>query len=81
MTLRILEDTGELLFLGLARSLDISGVREIETPFLARVAPATRPVIVDFSQVTFLASFGMRMIFEAIKSLDRQGRQLVILKP
>jgi anti-sigma B factor antagonist len=81
MTLRILEDTSDLLYLELAGALDISGVRDIDTRFLANVTPATRPVIVDFSQVTFLASFGMRMIFEAIKALDRQGKKLVILKP
>ncbi len=81
MTLRILEDTRDLLYLELAGALDISGVRDIGTRFLANVTPAKRPVIVDFSQVTFLASFGMRMIFEAIKALDRQGKKLVILKP
>ncbi len=81
MTLRILEDTSDLLYLELVGALDISGVRDIDTRFLANVTPAKRPVIVDFSQVTFLASFGMRMIFEAIKALDRQGKKLVILKP
>jgi anti-sigma B factor antagonist len=81
MTLRILENTGDLLFLVLDGSLDISGAREIETPFLAHVTSATGPVIVDFSGVTFLASFGMRMLFDAIKSLGRKGRKLIVLNP
>ena len=81
MTLTILEDTNDLLFLELAGPLDISGTREIETRFLAHVASAARPVIVDLSQVTFLASFGMRMIFDAIKSLDRKAKKLVMLNP
>lgn len=81
MTLRILEDSPDLLRIELAGALDISGVREIDTRFLAQVTPAKRPVVVDFSKVTFLASYGMRMLFEAIKSLERQGRKLVILKP
>jgi anti-anti-sigma factor len=81
MTLRILEATSDLLFLVLDGSLDISGAREIETPFLAHVTPATRSVVVDFSRVTFLASFGMRMIFDAIKSLARKGKKLVVLNP
>jgi anti-sigma B factor antagonist len=51
------------------------------TSIFARVTPAKRTVILDFSKVTFLASFGMRMIFEAIKALDRQGKKLIILKP
>ena len=81
MTLRVLEDSAELLHIELAGTLDISGVREIDTRFLAQVSPAKRSVMVDFSKVTFLASYGMRMLFEAIKALERQGRKLVILKP
>jgi anti-anti-sigma factor len=81
MTLRILEDSPDLLRIELAGALDISGVREIDTRFLAQVTPAKRPVVVDFSKVTFLASYGMRMLFEAIKALERQGRKLVVLKP
>jgi anti-anti-sigma factor len=64
-----------------AGSLDLEGVREIETAFLAHVTFAKRPVILDSSQVTFLASFGMRMLFEAIRALGRQGKRLAILKP
>ena len=81
MNLRIIEDTDDLLLFELAGSLDLEGVREIETAFLAHVTFAKRPVILDFSQVTFLASFGMRMLFEAIKALGRQGKRLAILKP
>ncbi len=81
MTLTILEDTSELLFLELSGSLDLAGTQQIETRFLAYTATTTRPVVVDFSQVTFLASFGLRMIFEAIRALDRNKGKLVILNP
>jgi STAS domain len=74
MNLRIVEDTDDLLLLELAGSLDLEGVREIETAFLAHVTFAKRPVILDFSQVTFLASFGMRMLFEAIKATREAAR-------
>ena len=79
MNLQIIEDTDDLLLLELAGSLDLEGGREIETAFLAHVTFAKRPVILDFSQVTFLASFGMRMLFEAIRALGRQGKRLAIL--
>ena len=81
MNLRIIEDTEDPLLLELVGSLDLEGVREIETAFLAHVTFAKRPVILDFSQVTFLASFGMRMLFEAIRALGRQGKWVAILKP
>jgi anti-anti-sigma factor len=81
MTLTILEDTTDSLFLELSGSLDVAGTCEIETRFLAHAAASKRPVVVDFSQVTFLASFGLRMIFEAVRTLDRNGKKLVILNP
>lgn len=81
MTLTILEDTTDGLFLELSGSLDVTGTCEIETRFLAHTATTKRSVVVDFSQVTFLASFGLRMIGEAIKALDRNGKKLVILNP
>ena len=81
MNLRIVEDTDDLLLLKLTGSLDLSGGPQIETPFLAHVTLAKRPVILDFSQVTFLASFGMRTLFEAIRALVRQGKRLAILEP
>jgi anti-sigma B factor antagonist len=81
MTLTILEDTSESLFLELSGPLDIAGTREIETRFLAYAATTTRPVIVDVSQVTFLASFGLRMLFDAVRALDRNGKKLILLNP
>jgi hypothetical protein len=48
MNLRIVEDTDDLLLLELTGSLDLSGGREIETPFLAHVTLAKQPVILDF---------------------------------
>jgi anti-anti-sigma factor len=81
MLLTILESTSESLFLELSGSLDLAGVREIETRFLAHTATTTRSVVVDFSQVTFLASYGMRMIFDAVRALSQNKKKLVILNP
>ena len=81
MTLTVFKQSEELLFIQLDGSLDLPGTCEIETSFLAYVASAKQPVIVDFSRVSFLASFGMRMIFDATKSLARKGMKLVVLKP
>ena len=81
MTLTILEDTSDSLFLQLSGSLDVAGTREIDTRFLAYTATTARSIVVDFSYVTFLASFGLQMIFDVVKALDRKGRKLVILNP
>jgi anti-anti-sigma factor len=81
MLLTILESTSESLFIELSGSLDLAGVREIETQFLAHTTTTTRSVVIDFSQVTFLASYGMRMIFDAVRALSQNGKKLVILNP
>jgi anti-sigma B factor antagonist len=81
MLLTILESTSESLFLELSGSLDLAGVREIEKQFLAHTTKTTRSVVVDFSQVTFLASCGIRMLFEAVRALSQHKRKLVILNP
>ena len=81
MTLTVLEHTSDSLLLQLSGTLDLTGTREIDTRFLAYTATTTRSVVVDFSQVTFLASFGLRMIFDAVRALDRNQRKLVILNP
>jgi hypothetical protein len=47
MNLRIIEDTEDPLLLELVGSLDLEGVREIETVFLAHLTFAKRPVL-DF---------------------------------
>ena len=45
MNLRIIEDTDDPLLLELVGSLDLEGVREIETVLLAHLTFAKRPVI------------------------------------
>ena len=81
MLLTILESTSESLFLELSGSLDLGGTREVETQFLGHVARTTQSVVVDFSKVTFLASFGVRMMLSAVRALAQNGKKLVILNP
>lgn len=81
MTLTVREATDALTFLALEGHLDIAGSQQIETPFLAQTAARRKPVILDFSGVTFLASFGLRLLVGAHKALHRDNLPLVILRP
>jgi anti-anti-sigma factor len=81
MLLTILESTSESLFLELSGSLDLAGTREVETQFLGHVARTSQSVVVDFSKVTFLACFGLRMIANAVTALAQNGKKLVLLNP
>lgn len=58
--------------------LDSAGVDSIETVFLAGIAAAGLPAIVDMSSASYLASRGVRMILAAARSLEDHGAQLVL---
>jgi anti-sigma B factor antagonist len=61
--------------------LDIEGVTKIEDKFAFAVMTETAPVLVDLSQVDFIASIGIRMLLMSAKALQRRGGRLVLYKP
>lgn len=58
--------------------LDTPGVDKIEARFDALVAPAGRAVMVDLSNVPFLASMGIRMLITAARTKQKVGGKLVL---
>ena len=81
MKLTVLENSETLTYVALEGSLDIAGSQAIETAFIAQTAARRKPVIVDLSKVTYMASFGMRLIIDAFKVLDREGKKMALLRP
>ncbi len=81
MNLIVLDSTDTFTRLALEGSLDIAGSQEIENQFLAHTAAAKKSIIVDFSGVTYMASFGLRLLIQAYKALDHEGKKLIILHP
>lgn len=81
MTFTTIEASDDLTMLALEGSLDLEGSQEIEAGFLKVIGEGQKPVVVDFSKVDFLASFGMRLLIEAYKILDRGNHRLVLLNP
>lgn len=61
--------------------LDISGVNQIETRFAAYCSGEGTRVVVDLSQVIFLASIGIRLLVTNAKSLRSRNGKMVILNP
>jgi anti-sigma B factor antagonist len=59
---------------------DTTGAVVIELPFNAAVAEK-RLVIVDLSAVTFLSSYGVRVLLVGAKTVGKQGGRLVIQCP
>jgi anti-sigma B factor antagonist len=81
MPLRVIDGDERVVHLALSGTLDLMGVREVELKFLAHTGSIGKPALVDISEVTFMASLGMRMLLEAARSLQRKGAALVLLNP
>jgi anti-anti-sigma factor len=69
-----LQDKG--IKIALSGRLDTPGVGAIETRFAA--AAARKNALVDLSDVTFLASMGIRMLISAARGLKMSGHKLVL---
>jgi anti-sigma B factor antagonist len=62
-------------------TLDILGTGAIETKFAAHCSGNNARVIVDLSDVDFLASIGIRLLTSNAKSLLTRGGKMVLLNP
>lgn len=72
-------DAGEgLLNVSLNGRLDTPGIDEIETRLTAHLVPRGARAILDLSQVTFVASGGIRLFIAIARALDRKGGKLVL---
>ena len=58
--------------------LDSAGVDVIETQFSATIVPAGVSAIVDLTELTFLASLGVRMFISTTRALSWRGGKLVM---
>ena len=61
--------------------LDIIGTGEIETKFSGYCAGEKVRVLVDLSEVDFLASIGIRLLVLTAKSVAGRGGKMVLLNP
>jgi len=65
----------------LSGKFDIIGTGAIETKFTGYCAVDQAHVIVDLSDVDFLASIGIRLLIMTAKSITSRGGKMVLLKP
>jgi len=62
-------------------NLDILGVGEIETKFAGYCAGDDARVLVDLSEVDYMASIGIRLLTINAKSLASRRGRMALLKP
>ena len=80
MQMTIVDATGDTAKVVLNGKLDIAGAEKISLP-LATLAGGKSGVLLDMTEVTFLASIGIRHLVMASKALARRGGRLVLLNP
>ena len=78
LAITIIRSDENLMKLAFAGKLDTLAVGQHELRFHALLNGQNTPVILDFSEVTFLASMGIRMLLVAAKDLKNQGHSLKI---
>jgi anti-anti-sigma factor len=80
MDMQVIELADDVVRVILKGRLDIAGAAKIDLQFSA-LAGSGNGVIVDMSEVTFLASIGIRILVLGAKTIRRRGGNLVLLSP
>ena len=80
MEIKQLNIDDKLTCLALAGSLDMGSVMAIKPEF-ARLAASGKPVLLEMSGVTFIASCGMQMVLAALKQMNTSGLKMAVFKP
>src|SRR6516165_9993679 len=64
----------------LSGRLDIEGALKIDSQF-NKIAEENKKVLVDLSEVTFIASLGVHTLVNGAKATVENGGKMVLLKP
>lgn len=75
----IVPRTDDITEVKLIGRLDMLTMKEIDARFHQETTALGRSTIVDLSQLEFITSLGIGMLFGCAKSLRRKGRTMVLL--
>ena len=81
MELQYNEDGNGIGLIKLNGRLDIIGTGDVETKFTGYCSGDNIKVIIDLSEVSFLASIGIRLLMINAKSIASRGGKIVLLGP
>ncbi|MFC1835838.1 STAS domain-containing protein [Thermodesulfobacteriota bacterium] len=81
MELKVVDSKPNLTHIALSGKLDVEGEGQIGKEFKELTADAKRPAIVDMTDVTYLASLGIRLLFTCAKALGVEGLKMVVVNP
>ncbi len=75
------KEVGPIRMIKVIGKLDLLGTEEIETGFAGYCAGDGARVLVDLSEVDYLASTGIRLLTTNAKSLASRRGRMVLLRP
>jgi anti-anti-sigma factor len=78
MRFHTIEDGPDLTILSLSGSLDSTGVEQIKPDLLNEIEYAGGDVIIDLSEVDFIASLGMTLLVKCTQMQAAEQNQLVL---
>ncbi len=81
MEMQVTEHENGIKEVTLIGRLDMEGSGQIDNAFAIHVTTEKAPVLVDLSQVDFIASIGMRLLVMNAKALTRRGGAMVLAEP
>ena len=71
---------GGIVKVKLNGALDIAGAGDIEMPF-SIISGKNNKVMVDLTDVSFLASIGIRVLMKAARTIGNRGGRFVVFNP
>lgn len=81
MDFQIIPRNDGLTQIALSGRLDVTGVGQVDIRFHGATASQNRSVIVDLSELEFIASLGIGMLFKCHRSLHAKGKKMVLVNP
>jgi anti-sigma B factor antagonist len=78
MKMEVLERGETNVWIHLDGRLDLKGVEEIQLGFTVKASRSDKPVVVDFSGVTFVGSLGIGMLFAAARGIRLRGSRMIL---
>lgn len=81
MELRVEKNDEQVTQVVLSGKLDVEGEQQIGDEFRGLIGSSRTHFFVEMSEVSYLASLGIRLLFAAAKELAAEGKKLVVLNP
>lgn len=81
MKIDTLSENGQTIKLSLAGRLDMVGNQIFEMELPALLSPGKKSVVIDISELEFIASIGLRSLVSQAKELAKNDSELILCNP